>query len=376
MNYACLAALIVSAAAQGAEIGSPVGSSTVSGDPVAKFQMAKIRVRQVDLGADQQASFIVPDGDGRIVVENEISSAVIRVGTHYNFFDGRIKAWVTYVMPLVGPKLRLSVGALDEVGLGRLYRFPNQEGRRYFERTQSVPLGLTCPTRLGSFAVSAGRVHWRFGPLDFPQQTERSIIDSVSLEFNANRDIPDIAEGKVHEETILRFQHAFPDLDGQYRFDKIDADVFWQIPFARRGDDWRVRTFIGQAYNIDPILPVREKYTLGGATTLKGYQYEEFLGDGLLLLGSEYSLGIPVSLSWPKAKLTLKRLSLLAFFEEGRIQNRWFVHPDPWKWGFGSGIKFDGTVLGGRESTVRLYLAQAGEFRERTPVFYFLIGIK
>lgn len=376
MKPACLAIWIVAATAQAAEIGPQAGSSTVAGEGTSKFQMAKIRVTQLDLGAEQQASFIVPDGDGRIVVENEILSAVIRVGTNYNFFNGRIKAWITYVMPLVGPKLKLHVGALDEVGLGRLYRFPNEEGRRYFERTQSVPLGLACVTPLGALALSASRVHWRYGPLDIPQQTERSRIDSISLELNANRDIPDIAEGKVHEETMVRFQHAFPDWDGQYRFDKVEADVFWRIPFSRRHDSWRVRTFIGQAYNADPGLPLREKYPLGGATTLKGYQYEEFLGDGLLLLGSEYSLGIPANFSWTRARMALKTLSLLAFFEGGRIQNKWFIDPDPWKVGFGFGLKLDGTALGGRESAVRLYLAQAGEIRKRSPVFYFLIGIK
>lgn len=376
MKIGVLLAIWVAAAAQASEIGPKEASSTVTGEPASQFQMAKIRVRQLDLGAEQQASFIVPDGDGRIVVENEILSSIIRVGTHYNFFDGRIKAWITYVMPLPGARLRLQIGALDEVGLGRLYRFPNEESRRYFERTQSMPLGMVCPTALGSLAFTASRVHWRYGPLDIPQQTERAKIDSVSLEFNASRDVADIAEGKVHEETLVRFQHAFPDLEGQFRFDKAEADIFWRVPFSRKIDSWRLRTFIGQAYNIDPYLPVREKYPLGGATTLKGYRYEEFLGDGLLLLGTEYSLGMPLSLNWPRARLTLKKLSLLAFFEEGRIQNKWFSGPDPWKWSFGFGLKFDGTVLGGRESAVRLYLAQAGEFKRRTPVFYFLIGIK
>ena len=99
---------------------------------------AQIQVRRLSYSAgEQQLSLVVPDGDASMVVEQRVQASSVRMGMHYNFFLGTVQAWVTYVLPLVGERLKLQVSASDVIGLGTVYL-----GRSYLERAQSVPVGL------------------------------------------------------------------------------------------------------------------------------------------------------------------------------------------------------------------------------------------
>jgi hypothetical protein len=65
----------------------------------------------------------------------------------------------------------------------------------------------------------------------------------------------------------------------------------------------------------------------------------------------------------------------LLFGETGRIQDQWSQGVTPLKWSGGIGLRFKGKVLDSHRTVIRFYVAQAGEYRTRQPVFYALADV-
>jgi len=337
--------------------------------------LSRIDIRRMTVKGTQAAEITIPDGTGRISVGAEVGPSSFRMGAYYNFFTGRIEAWTTYGIAVVRGGPQLQIGASDSVGLGRLYLRD-----RYLERTRSVPVGVGQTTRLGSFLVNAARTSWRLAPLDAPNTGENGLIDSVGAEWTSSGVLPDLVEVLRQEQarkdhTTVRYRRAFRGMGGNYHFDRADADLKSWVPGARREDEVMLRLFGGQAWNVTPYLPLRETYALGGAGALKGYRFEEFRGSGMLLAGLEYAFRLPWSFSFNAVRLEVTRWDLLAFGEDGRVQDRWDRGVTPFKWSAGVGVRFAGKLLGGPRSVFRLYAAQAGEWRTRAPIFYALAEI-
>ena len=126
---------------------------------------------------------------------------------------------------------------------------------------------------------------------------------------------------------------------------------------------------------VSPDGLAQGQFALGGADALKGYRFEEFRGSGIALAGTEYAFRLPWTFALDAVRLEVTRWDVLAFAEDGRIQDRWHQGVTPFLWSAGAGIRFTGRMLGGPRSIFRLYVAQAGEWRKRDPVFYALADI-
>jgi hypothetical protein len=337
--------------------------------------LSRIDIRRMTVKGTQSAEITVPDGTGRISVGAEVGQSSFRMGAYYSFVTGRIEAWTTYGIAVWHGGPQLQIGASDSVGLGRLYFHD-----RYLERTRSVPFGIGDTTRFGSFLLNASRTNWQLAPLDEPSAGETSRIDSWGVEWTSSGVLPDLVEVLRQEQarkdhTTVRYRRAFRGLGGHYAFDRADADIKSWIPGVRRDDEILLRVFGGQAWNVSPSLPLRETYALGGADALKGYRFEEFRGSGIALAGTEYAFRLPWTFALDAVRLEVTRWDVLAFAEDGRIQDRWHQGVTPFLWSAGAGIRFTGRMLGGPRSIFRLYVAQAGEWRKRDPVFYALADI-
>lgn len=332
---------------------------------------AKIRVRRaMYAGSDQVISLIVPDGDGMMVVENRIGASSVRMGAHYNFFNGTVQAWITYGLDLVGDALTLQVSASDDIGFGTIYR-----GQRYLQRAQSVPVGLAWNLPVGVARLSAGRTRWRLAVLDDPARPVPHTTDAVDFTLQINNAIPDLVRIRRPDATTFAFRHAFRGFGGEDRFDKADLTLAWKLPGLRAVDDGEVRAFVGQGFNERPALSLRESYLLGGATSLRGYGYREFLGSGVRLLTAEYSLGLPIAYrpEWIPAELS--RTALTAFADAGWTQSRWLSEGGRTRASGGGGVRLDGKLLKGHPVVFRAFVAQAAE-SDRAPVFYALFDLK
>ena len=350
---------------------APEDSGTVSEE--LRMGGAQIQVRRVSYAtSEQRLSFVVPDGDASMVVEQRIRASAVRMGMHYNFFNGTVQAWVTYVLPLVDERLKLQVSASDDIGLGTVYL-----GRTYLERAQSIPVGLAWMSPLGPTLVSVGRTKWRLAALDSPMAAPRRNIDALDLTLQATALFPNLLALRRPELVLFTFRHAFRGLGGDDKFDRADLTVHWRNPGVRARDEWEVRFLDGQAFSISKAasLPLREQYVMGGATSLRGYGFREFLGSGILQLGAEYDLGVPLVFSRSWMPFDLTGGAFLAFLDAGRIQDDWTDASRPLHWSGGLGARITGRLLKGHPLSMRVYEAQAAE-RGRRPVFYFLVDIQ
>jgi hypothetical protein len=343
-------------------------ASTVFGEGLA----SALQVRRVYVKGSQEAALTLPDGDSRLVIENRVGRSAVRMGGHYNFITGKIEAWVNYALPLWRTGPLLQIAASDRVGLGQVYY-----RARSLERARELPVGLGHQFGFGSLLATASRTSWRYAPLDAPASAEVGLIDAIGMQFTTTDIIPDLAERLdflKQDETAVEFKHAFRGLGGDWAFDRVTADIRDWLPGLRAKDEVMARVYGGQAYNIATTLPIRETFGLGGANALKGYQYEEFRGNGILLFGTEYALVSPWTFAITRIRLDVQQTAVLLFAEEGRIQSAW-TRGDPFKWSAGAGLRFKGRLLDSHPTIIRLYVAQSGEYPERHPVFYALANV-
>lgn len=363
---------------------APAGSATTGhGD----ISVSRIQVRAMYLKGSQEATLTLPDGNGRVVIENTVGRSMVRIGGHYNFYNGLIEAWVTYGHLLWKGGPMLQIAASDHIGLGQLYY-----RQRSLERTREVPLAVGQQFRFGSIQAVVSRASWLLAPLDAPASADKGLIDSVALRFTTTDIIPDIGERLEFlrpDTSAVEYKRASRDLSGNYQFERISMDIRNYLPGARRPDEILMRAYAGHAYKIrsdvtpanpsPSTLPIRDTFELGGAGTLKGYQPGEFRGRGVMLLGAEYALVTPWTFSIRRIRLDVWQSAALFFLEEGRIQNSWHAtalyRGEAVRWSAGMGMRFKGKWLNSKKSIVRLYAAQAGDYPARGPVFYALLEV-
>jgi len=360
-----------------------VSSTTANND----ISVAGIQVRNISIKGTQEATLILPEGNARVVIENRLGRSLVRMGGHYDFYNGLIETWVTYGHLLWKKGPLLQVSASDHIGLGQLYF-----RQRSLERTREIPVAVGQQFAFGSVLLSASRASWLLAPVNAPATAEQGLIDSIGIQVTATDKIPDIAEhleGQRPGTTAVEYRRAFRDFSGDFGFERVSVDLYRYLPGIRSPDEVQLRAYGGQAYSIrsnrtatdgaSNTLPIRETFALGGASTLKGYQPGEFRGRGILVLGTEYALVTPWNFRMHLVRLTVWESSVLFFMEEGRIQASWqgrsLVRGEPMKWSAGMGLRFRGKVMNSHTSIVRLYMAQSGDYPARGPVFYALVDI-
>ncbi|MEK7476910.1 MAG: hypothetical protein AAB152_14905 [Candidatus Coatesbacteria bacterium] len=336
--------------------------------------ISRMQVRGLALHGTQEVDLVVPDGASRLVVENAIGRSLVRMGLYYNFVNGRIETWITYALS-VHDGTQVQVAASDVIGLGRLYL-----NEKFLERAQTIPVGIGQALPFGSVLVNVQRTYWRLAPFDNPPAAEVGHIDAVGAEFTAGGVVPDLVEAlrlepARRDQTRVRFRHAFRGLGGDYHFDRVDSDVRAWVRGLRPRDQILVRGVYGQAWNVSPILPVRESFGLGGLDALRGYRFEEFRGPGLAMLGTEYAFRLPWTMTFRLLRLGIEEADCLAFGEAGRIQDDWFRGSMRFRWSGGLGARVRGTLFKSTRSSFRVYAAQGERYPARRPVFYAVADI-
>lgn len=356
---------------------SPAASSTAIMDMLPLPEaFTRVQVRRMYMRAAPEAAISLPDGQGRIVIETPVGRSAVRMGAHYNFINGRMEMWLTYVLALMRDDMHLQVAASDVIGLGTVYT-----QARHLARGRTVPLGISRQFRWGSALVNIERTSWRFASYDIPSAGEGGLIDAAGVEVTTHADrVPDVIDMLRHETsrretTTFRYRRAFQALGGDFHFDRADADIRYWMHGLRREDELMLRLYYGQAWNISPLLPERETFGLGGAAALKGYRHEEFRGPGALIGGTEYLLFLPWTLRLWKRRVDFHEMALLVFAEGGRIQSEWWHGLTPFRWSAGLGARFRGRMLGSQKTVFRVYAAQAGEWTARRPIFYFIADL-
>ncbi len=338
--------------------------------------ITNLQVRRIYLKGAPEAALTLPDGSGKFVIEAPVGRSALRMGAHYNFVNGKIEMWLTYVLAIIRDDTHLQIAASDTIGLGNLYL-----QQRYLERSRTVPLGISRQFAVGSLLLNAERTSWRLAPYDMPANGEVGLIDAWGAEFTTDSEhVPDLIEMLRLEHsrrdiTTFRYRRAFRGLGGDYHFDRTDADGKAWFQGFRRQDEILLRGYYGQAWNISPSLPLRETFGLGGANALKGYLFEEFRGNGALIGGTEYALDVPWKIRLLRRRIDFHEAAILLFGEMGRIQDDWTRGVTPFKWSAGLGVRFKGHMFGTHKSVFRVYAAQAGEWELRKPIFYALADV-
>lgn len=338
--------------------------------------LTKLQVRRIYLTGAPEAALSLPDGTSRFVIEAPVGKSAVRMGAHYNFVNGKIEMWLTYVLAILDENTHLQVAASDVIGLGNLYY-----RQRFLERSRTVPLGISRQFEYGSLLLNAERTSWRLAPYDNPAAQEVGLIDAWGAEFTTDSDrVPDLIEllrleHSRRDLTTFRYRRAFRGVGGDYHFDRADADARIWLEGFREKDEILLRGYWGQAWNIRPALPLRETFGLGGGNALKGYRFEEFRGPGALIGGTEYALRVPWTVRLLGRRVDFHEAALLFFGETGRIQDDWTKGLTPFKWSAGLGVRFKGRIMGSHKSVFRVYAAQAGEWETRKPIFYALADV-
>jgi hypothetical protein len=354
-------------------------SSTVSGEsapkpavkPPPEPPLVRLQTKQIRVGVTPGINLVLPDGDARVIIEHRADEKIFRVGSRYNFIFGKITNWFSFTTPVFIPEIPFEFGASDDIGYGRLYF-----NQRYLERARSGRVGTGVATRRGTLMTYVGRTSWRIAPFALPQSEDSGLIDSLDVNLTAGDIYPDFLDTVQPHETAVRFRHAFMGMGGDFHYDRLDANLSWLERGWRSRDRILYRAQLGEAYNIDPRLPLRETFALGGAGAVKGYRYEEFRGKGLEIACVEYRYAVPFSFEWERARFELQRTYLLACGEAGRIDESWFKPMTGVKPSAGAGIRLEIKVLDRYSGNACFYVAQAEGVRHRRPVLYFMTDLK
>ncbi len=349
---------------QAAPPKAPVGRARESQGPAmpVEFQTKQIRV-----GVTPQFDLTLPDGESRIMVENEVDRRILRLGTRYNFIFGKIKYWATYGMPIFRDVVNFEASIIDDIGYGRIYY-----QTKFLERARTFLAGFRV-NALGLSAFSSlGRTDWKLAPFENPLLEDAGQIDAVTVEVGPAglaAPLPDIIEP---DEWRLVCRHAFLGWGGDYAFDRYHADISWKNRGLRRRDEVDTRLISGQTLRINPGLPARETFALGGGGLLRGYKYEEFRGQGILFAGTEYGIRLPFRFSIGDWKVRLEKSFFDVFVEAGRIEEDYFKPVMPLKWGTGMGLRFHGSLFNKYKAVLRGYMGQALPQQGREPVWYLM----
>jgi outer membrane protein assembly factor BamA len=135
-----------------------------------------------------------------------------------------------------------------------------------------------------------------------PNQDGRDVSLQTHLVFDRRQSENGVTWGPYAQLTLDK---SIPGLDQYgYFISNLRAQYAWKL-FGEH--QLELRTYLGWGYH----LPFHEDFTLGSATDLRGYAYEQFRGDTRVLGRVEYSV--------PVAKYKFIRLRAIGFFDSGYI---------------------------------------------------------
>lgn len=141
------------------------------------------------------------------------------------------------------------------------------------------------------------------GPrLPTPQQDGLDVSMQAHLTIDRRKALNAVTWGSYAQLTV---DQTIPGID----------DYGYTLAYLRAQHAWRLfgehqlelRTLLGMGRN----LPYHEEFTLGSATDLRGYAYEQFRGDTRVVGRVEYSV--------PLARIKFFRLRAITFFDSGYI---------------------------------------------------------
>lgn len=324
----------------------------------------------IKVGVSPAMELNLPDGDSRIMVENNLDGRSLKLGTRYNFIFGKIRYWASYGMPVYRDLVSLETAITDDIGYGRIYY-----DTKFLERARTGLAGLRFNMKGAALFVSVGRTDWRLAPFENPDLEDAGQIDALSIEAVPAVDFSVLPEALEPEVTRFRYKRAFRGLGGDWHFDKLEGDVTWGIPPFKAADEAAFRAVVGQSLNIAPSFPLRETFALGGASALKGYHYEEYRGTGVLLGGLEYGIYLPYHVESARWRAGLTNNHFMLFGEVGRTEHGWLRPDIPFKKSAGGGLKLMGH-WGTRRLNLRAFGAQALDAGRRAPVWYLMMDLK
>lgn len=359
-----IALLPGNAVASGPAVSSTTVADSAPSMPV-QFSSSSIKV-----GVTPAMELSLPDGDSRIMVENNVEGRSLKLGTRYNFVFGKIRYWASYGMPVYRDLVNLETAISDDIGYGRIYY-----DTKFLERARTGLAGLRFNVGAAALFMSVGRTDWHLAPFAEPDLEDAGLIDAVILDVVPAVDFSVLSEALEPEVTRFRYKRAFRGMGGDWHFDKLEGDVTWDIPSFRVADEAAFRAVVGQSLNIAPDFPLRETFALGGASALKGYHYEEYRGTGVLLGGLEYGINLPFQLETVRWKAGLIRNYFMVFGEVGRTEHGWLRPDIPFKKSAGAGLKLQGH-WGTRRLNLRMFGAEALDANRRAPVWYLMLDLK
>jgi len=362
-----LALAALSGPARGA--ATPAASSTTGVESVVA-KLPQVSSGTVKVAVSPTMTLSLPDGDNKLIVENNVADRSLKLGTQYNYIFGKIRYWASYGMPVYKKAISLDAVISDDIGFGRIYN-----NSKFLERART---GLT---RMRFFAGGAAvflgleRTDWHLSPFVDPNLEDKGLIDAVSIEAVPSIDSNLIPEAVSPDQTRILYRRGFRGLGGKWHFDKIEGDISWNIPAFRDIDTDVFHIMMGQAMNVVPELPLRETFALGGISALKGYGYEEYRGTGVMLGGLEYGWRLPFVIETTHWQAGLTKNHFLLFGEIGRTEYEWHnLQARYFKRSVGAGLRFQGH-WGDRGLHFRVYGAQALE-AGRTPLWYAMMDLK
>ena len=329
-----------------------------------------LSTRSITVGVSPSMDLSLPDGDGRIEVENKVDGRTLKLGTRYNFLFGKVRYWASYSLPVSGDRVSFESAVADDIGFGRIYY-----DTKFLERARTGLAGFRFSAGPAAVFISAGRTDWHLSPFDNPGLEDVGNIDAINIEAVPSSDFSVIPEAMSPDVTRIRYRRAFRGLGGDWHFDKLEGDVTWRFGSFRESDETAIRALIGQSWGVSPDLPLRETFALGGASALKGYRYEEYRGRGVLLGGLEYGIHIPLTVGLERWRAGLNWNHFIIFGEVGRTEHNWLSPDMGFKKSAGAGFRLRGN-WGDRQLLVRTYGALAIEAGRRSPVWYLMLDLK
>lgn len=200
-------------------------------------------------------------------------------------FDTRIGNTTTYSLSfqepwLFGTENSFGISIYDQTTEGK----ETNEGDKYTENRQGGSISLGRPLT----DMWDGNVKYRLEQTEYDwedQNIENDKNRTSSITFKVDRDTsnhpfnPD--DGAID---IFTLETAGGILQGDNKYQKLSADLRRYYPGFRDEHAWALRGKIGLGFD---EIPLSEKYYVGGANTVRGYD-ESVSGDDMLLVNAEY----------------------------------------------------------------------------------------
>jgi hypothetical protein len=130
------------------------------------------------------------------------------------------------------------------------------------------------------WALFGGKKTFRLNP-EIDEGNMRSLTGEIYLDTRNDQHWPRYGwYGK------LSWEYSDSEIGSDFSFDQIEFEVRHYLPVSR-GERFDFRIMAGSA---NGHLPLQKVFQIGGFSTLRGFDYKEFVGDRLLLANIEYTV--------------------------------------------------------------------------------------